>query len=47
LIPFLVLDTSSDLVDEEPDDNDPNVDYEDNHGGDDLEVDYIDAEHSR
>ena len=30
-----------------PDDNDPDVYHEDNHGGDDLEVDYIDAEHSR
>ena len=47
MIPITILDTPSDLVDEGPDDNDPNVDHEDNHGGDDLEVDYIDAEHSR
>ena len=43
----MVFDTPSDLVDEEPGENDPDVDHEDNHGGDDLEVYYIDAEHSR
>ena len=42
-VPDIVLDTLSDLVDEDPDANDSNLDCEENCGGEDLLVEEVNA----
>ena len=41
----MVFDTSPDLVDEDPDANEDDVDYEYGNGSDDLHLDHIDEKH--